>query len=125
MMMKKSTAVTLGVVLAAGISFACASDPDQEFMDTEADHQQMCVQVQDGGELVRGDDSNCGDEGEHHASFNAGFWYWYYLGRAHGAPPAVGQKVPTGGTFTRPTSGTFARPPATGGFGTTRVSVGG
>lgn len=122
--MKKSTAVTVGLVLMAGVSFACASEPDQEFMDVNADHQQMCVQVQDNGDLIRDHDAKCPDEDEHHAHFNTGFWYWYYLGRVHGTPPPVGKQVPVGGSFTRPTSGTIAKPPASGGFGVTKVSVG-
>jgi hypothetical protein len=126
--MKISKNVLVGTVLLAGIAFtgtACASEPDQEFMDTEADHQQMCVQVQDNGDLIRDHDAKCPDEDEHHAHFDTGFWYWYYLGRVYGTPPAVGQQVPIGGSFVRPSSGTIARPPATGGFGSTKVSVGG
>lgn len=124
--MKKSTSVTLGLVLFAGVSFACASEPDQEFMDTEADHQQVCVQVEDDEELVRSEDGKCGDENESHAHFYPGYYYWYYIGRAHGTPPPVGGKVSTtSGSFTRPTSGSIAKPPPSGGFGTFRAPVAG
>lgn len=123
--MKKSTSVTLGLVLLAGVSFACASEPDQEFMEIAADHQQMCVQIEDDFELVRSEDGNCPDENESHANFYPGYYYWYYMGRAHGTPPPVGAKVPVAsGSFTRPSSGTIAKPPASGGFGVTQVSVG-
>jgi len=128
--MKKSTAVTIGLVLAAGVSFACASEPDQEFMDTEADHQQVCVEVQDNGDLVRDDDSDCPADREDNSHsgghYYSGYHYWYYLGRAHGAPPAVGSKVNSShGSFTRPSTGSIARPPASGGFGTFRALVAG
>lgn len=122
---KISGAVTTGIVLAAVISMACAAgEDDQEFMDTEADNQQVCVQVQDNGDLIRDDDGKCPDENEHHAHFTPGFWYWYYMSRTMGTPPAVGQKVTTGGTFIRPTSGSIAKPPSSGGFGTFRAPVG-
>jgi hypothetical protein len=126
--MKKSTNVSLGIAMAATLAFAasgCATEPDQEFMDTEADNQQVCVQVQDNGDLVRDDDAKCPDENEHHAHFTPGFWYWYYMNRSMGTPPAVGQKVTTGGTFIRPTSGSIAKPPSSGGFGTFRAPVAG
>lgn len=124
--MKKSTSVTVGLVLAAGISFACASgEDDQEFMDVNADHQQVCVKVEDEDNFIRADDDKCPDENEHHAHFYPGYYYWYYMGSAHGSPPPVGSKVSTtSGSFTRPTSGTIARPPASGGFGVFRVPVG-
>lgn len=112
-MMKKSTAVTLGLVLAAGISFACASGDDQEFMDTEADHQEICVDEQT-GKRVEDRECDSGTSGYH----------WFYHGRAHGPAPAVGQPYNRlYGSTVRP-GGTIARPPATGGFGTTKVSVG-
>lgn len=125
--MKRSTSVVMGAMLAAAVSFACASgEDDQEFMDVDADHQQVCTEVKHNGELVRVEDEKCPDENEHHAHFSPGYYYWYYLGKAHGTPPAVGASVPVAnGSFTRPSTGTIARPPATGGFGVTKVSVGG
>lgn len=123
--MKRSTAVTVGLVLAAGVSFACASgEDDQEFMDVNADHQQVCVKVEDENNFVRAEDDQCPDENTSHAHFYPGYHYWYYLGSAHGTPPPVGSKVTPGhGSFTRPTSGTIAKPPASGGFGTFRAPV--
>jgi hypothetical protein len=127
--MRRSANVSLGLAMAATLAFAasgCAVEPDQEFMDVEADHQQVCVKVQDNGDLIRDDDSKCPDENHSHTSFGPGFWYWYYLGRAYGAPPAVGQTVNRWqGTFTRPSSGTIAKAPSSGGFGTFRSAVGG
>lgn len=128
--MKKSTSVVIGLVLTAGIGLACAEgDPDQEFMDMEADHQQMCVTIVDEGQnLLRGEDSNCAHQPEDNGGGGTFVctWCWYYLGRVHGTPPAVGQKIPIGssGSFVRPSTGTIAKPPASGGFGVTKVSVG-
>lgn len=124
---KISGTVTTGIVLAAAVSFACASgEEDQEFMDMEADHQQVCVQVQDNGDLIREEDKECPDENESHAHFSPGYYYWYYMGRAHGTPPPVGNKVSTtSGSFTRPASGSIAKPPSSGGFGTFRAPVAG
>lgn len=114
--------VTVGVILAAGISFACAADPDQEFMDEPADHQEMCVEDKGNGEYERHPDDECEDE--HRRASNG--LLWYYLGRAYGSPPPYGSSFKPGshGTTVKPTTGTVARPPSTGGFGTTRVSVG-
>lgn len=124
--MKKSANVTLGLVLFAGVNFACASEPDQEFMDMDADHQQVCVRVQENGDLLRSEDDECGDENQSHAHFYSGYYYWYYMGRAHGTPPPVGSKVSAAsGSFTRPSSGSIAKPPASGGFGTFRAPVAG
>lgn len=121
----------MGAVLAAGVVFAlgCASEPDQEFMDESADHQQICVEIsQDGQQLERVDDDDCPSDEDNNgqSTFYPGYPYWYYLGRAYGSPPPVGQRLPLAshGSFSRPQGGTIARPPATGGFGTTRVSVG-
>lgn len=119
--MKKSTSITLGLVLTAGVSFACASEPDQQFMDVEADYQQMCVREQD-DRLIRRPDDECPRDDSNRSGTSS--LYWYYLGRAFGTPPAVGQPVPSGGTTTRPVGASIAKPPASGGFGVTKVSVG-
>lgn len=123
---KISGAVTTGIVLAAAVSFACASgEDDQEFMDVNADHQQVCVKVEDQDNFIRAEDKECGDENEHHAHFYPGYHYWYYMGSAHGTPPPVGSKVSTtSGSFTRPSTGSIAKPPSSGGFGTFRAPVG-
>lgn len=122
--MKRSAMVTTGLVLAAAVSFACASEPDQEFMDVEADYQEMCVEDKGDGELERHPDEEC-PGGQQHSSSSS--LYWYYLGRAFGSPPAYGSSFRPGshGTTVRPVTGTIARPPASGGFGMSRVSVGG
>lgn len=124
--MKRSSRVLIGTVLGAGMimaSSACSSEPDQEFMD--ADHQQVCVKKGEAtGELERRPDHECSGASEDGGTC---LICWYFLGRAFGTPPAVGSRFNPGsyGTFTRPTTGTFAKPPASGGFGTTKVSVGG
>lgn len=126
--MKRSISAATGLVLTAVFTVACASEPDQEFMDTEADHQQVCVKPQPNGELERRPDHECSGQDESGGGGGSGCAVcWYFLGRAYGTPPAVGQKIPayTPGSYARPSTGTIARPPASGGFGTTRVSVGG
>lgn len=126
--MKRTSKVTVGLVLSAGMLFtntACTSEPDQEFMDAEADHQQVCVKPRENGELERRPDHECSDDGSSGSA--TCLVCWYFLGRAFGAPPAHGQRFNPGsyGSFIRPSSGTIAKPPASGGFGTTKVSVGG
>lgn len=130
--MKKSSNVKVGMVLAVGMMFAatgCASEPDQEFMDTQADHQQLCVKISDdGNEVTRVSDDQCPSDEDNNGQsvFYVGYPYWFYMGRAFGTPPAVGSTVPrTHGSFSRPAGGTIAKPPATGGFGMARVPVAG
>ena len=86
--MKKSAAVTLGVVAAAAVSFACASEPDQEFMDVQADYTEVCAEVVSENEFIRRDDDRCAHDtdGGSHTVHTSGL-YWYYLGRATQAPP--------------------------------------
>jgi hypothetical protein len=116
-LMKRSTAVTLGLVMVAGMSFACSSEPDQEFMDVTADSQEICVK-RDTMERVTWE--HCEEDA---ASGHAHYYPWYH-GSAHGPAPAVGSKVnPHQGSAIRP-GGTVARPPSTGGFGTSGVSSG-
>lgn len=125
--MKRSMSVATGLILTVVMSTACSSEPDQEFMDAEADHQQVCVKPQGNGELERRPDHECSDQDDDGRSGGSSCVVcWYFIGRAFGAPPAVGSKLPayTPGSFTRPSSGTIAKPPASGGFGTTKVSVG-
>lgn len=123
--MKKSISVATGLILTAVFTVACSSEPDQEFM--EADHQQICVKPQPNGELERRPDHECDGQDDNGSSGSSGCAVcWYFLGRAYGTPPPVGQKIPAyaPGSYARPASGTVARPPATGGFGGSRVSVG-
>lgn len=128
--MKVSKRVVIGSVLSVGIVFAssaCTSEPDQEFMDVNADHQQVCVKPQPNGELERRPDHECPgqDEGGSGGGSSCAVC-WYYIGRAHGSAPAVGSKFrPVSGSYARPSTGTVAKAPASGGFGMSRVSVGG
>lgn len=126
--MKKSTAITLGVVLAAGVSLACASGEDDstQKVTENADHQKICVTITDQGQqMERRDDEECSHQPDDNGIGSDGGTFtclvcWYYLGRAHGSAPAVGQKIPISavGSFSRPTSGSIASPPKSGGFGT-------
>lgn len=122
--MKRSKLVTTGVVFAAVISFACALGSEEEYEEVQADYQEMCVEDKGDGELERHPDEQC-PGGQQHSSGSG--LYWYYLGRAFGSPPAYGSSFRPGGhgTTVRPVAGTVARPPASGGFGTFRVPVGG
>jgi hypothetical protein len=124
---KRSAFVSTGIVLASVLLVACSSEPDQEFMDADADHQQVCVKPQPNGELERRPDHECADQDDDgHMGGSTCAVCWYFLGRAYGTPPAVGQKIPSyaPGSYAKPSTGTVARPPATGGFGVTRVTTG-
>lgn len=110
----KSAGVTLGMVLTAGVGFACASgEPDQEFMDAE--YGQVCMEQ---ATEIRSVDDEC-DDGDADDGF-----LWVYLGRPHSSPP-VGSKL-TSGTYltSRPSSALISRVPSSGGFGG-KVAVGG
>jgi hypothetical protein len=127
--MKKSTNVVVGKILLAGSMFAlagCTDEPDQEFMDVQADYTEVCVEVVNGNDLIRREDAQCADDtdGGSHAIHTNGL-YWYYLGRAVQAPPVGGYVLANGGRFTRPSAGTIAHAPAKGGFGMTRATVAG
>jgi len=120
--MKKSSKVMVGNVLFAGMLFAmsgCATEPDQQFMESDADYQEICLDREDN---ERVEFEKCDqDSSNGHTTF-----FPYYLSRAYGSVPAVGSKInPAHGTSIRPASGTIARPPASGGFGTSRVTSGG
>lgn len=120
--MKKSSKVLVGSVLFAGMLFAmsgCASEPDQEFMESDADYQEVCLDREDN---ERVDFEKCDqDSSNGHTTF-----FPYYLSRSYGSVPPVGSKInPAHGTAVRPASGSIARPPASGGFGRTITSVGG
>lgn len=117
---KRSAAVrlTITAMLAASLT-ACSSgdEPDPE-------NAAICV---DPNTQVRVDDSQCGDDYDHHIYSNGGGFgtaaLWYFIGRGSAYPP-MGARY-GGGTFTRPanisgigrgasrTGGTVAR----GGFG--------
>lgn len=112
--MKKSTSIMLGAVLAAGVSFACASG--DEYTEVQADNQEICVE-KDTGERV--DFDKCDDDHAH-----VHYYPWYHSS-ARGPAPAVGSKInPLYGSSVKPASGSIARPPATGGFGMSRISSG-
>lgn len=120
--MKKSSKVMVGNVLIFGMLFAmsgCATEPDQEFMESDADYQEICLDREDN---ERVEFEKCDQDSSHgHTMF-----YPYYLSRTYGPAPAVGSKInPAHGTSVRPASGSIARPPASGGFGRTITSVGG
>jgi len=122
-----SKRVTVGTILASGIAFAMAGCSEDEWSTTQAAYSEICVQVGPGGQQVtRVSDDNCTSDNDRCSTYiYPGHYYWYYLGRSQQAPP-VGAHLPiASGQFSRPASGTIARPPASGGFGTTRVSVGG
>lgn len=109
-------AVTVGIVLTAGVSFACG--PGEEYEEVPAGSQEICVERAT-GERVEWD--KCDDDsGRGHVSY-----YPWYHGSSHGPAPAVGSKInPAHGSATRP-GGTISRPPSSGGFGMSKVSVGG
>jgi hypothetical protein len=103
---RKSAAVALGItaLLAPSLS-ACSSDDD-------VDNQAVCV---DQETQQRVDDSQCDDS--HGGGIGASPFLWYFLGTAVGRGfPAIGQRVPAGGTYTTP-SGSYRRGgvPAAGG----------
>lgn len=112
----RSAVVTVGLVLGAGIGFACADGSDDSEL-VDPDYTQVCMEDQT---EIRASDDECGDDdgnGGRHG------YHWVYLGRSHQAPP-VGSKV-ISGTYsgTRPV-GVGSRAASTGGFGT-KVSTGG
>lgn len=109
----RSAGVTVGLVLAAGIGFACAEgEPDQEFMD--ADYGQVCMEE---ATEVRVFDDRCED------SSGGGGFHWVYVGRPHVAP-AVGSKFTKGTYSMTPPAGVGSRVPSSGGFGG-KISTGG
>lgn len=117
--MKRSTQIVVGKVLLAGAAFAgatgCSSEP--EYTEVQSDHQEICVDQQT---QVRVADHLC-DDGDGHG----GRYHHWYQSRAHGPAPAVGKQInPAWGSSARP-AGSISRPPASGGFGTTRVTSGG
>jgi hypothetical protein len=112
----RSAGVTVGLVLTAGIGFACsAGEPDQEFMDP--DYSQVCME--DATEL-RAPDEDCGDDNGGGARFG---YHWMFLGRSHAAPP-VGQKLKPGSYSNVRPAGVGSRVPSSGGFGG-KIAVGG
>ena len=103
---RKSAAVALGItaLLAPSLS-ACSSDD-------EVDNQAVCV---DQETQQRVDDSQCDDS--HGGGIGASPFLWYFLGTTVGRGfPAIGQRVPAGGSYTTP-SGSYRRGgvPAAGG----------
>lgn len=98
---------------------ACADSGDEtQIVNTE--YGEICMRHDYAtGEDIRVDDDEC-EQGRPGTSM-----VWVNHVHGHHAP-AVGQRLTPGtATWTRPVSGSFAKPPATGGFGTHVVSVGG
>jgi hypothetical protein len=96
---RKSTTVALGITaLLAPSLAACASNDN-------VDNQAVCVDQQT---QERVDDNRCDDSSG--GGIGASPFLWYFLGTTVGRGfPAIGQRVPAGGTFTTPTSGTYRR----------------
>jgi hypothetical protein len=97
---RKSTVVVLGItaLLAPSLS-ACSSSDD-------VDNQAVCV---DQETQQRVDDNQCADE-RSSGGLGASPFLWYFLGTTVGRGfPAIGQRVPAGGTYTTPSSGSYRR----------------
>ena len=107
MSQRKSAAVALGITaLLAPSLTACGSDDD-------VDNQAVCVDQQT---QERVPDSQCDDSSG--GGIGASPFLWYFLGTTVGRGfPAIGQRVPPGGTYNTPTSGSYRRGgvPAAGG----------
>ena len=101
MSQRKSAAVVLGVtaLLAPSLS-ACSNDDDG------VDNQAVCV---DQETQERVPDSEC-DDGRSGGGVGASPFLWYFLGTAVGGRgfPAIGQRVPAGGSYNTP-SGSYRR----------------
>lgn len=101
MSQRKSAAVVLGVtaLLAPSLS-ACSSDDG-------VDNQAVCV---DQETQERVPDSEC-DDGRSGGGVGASPFLWYFLGTAVGGRgfPGIGQRVPSGGTYTAPSTGSYRR----------------
>ena len=116
MAQRKSAVVALGItaLLAPSLS-ACSSDND------EVDNQAVCV---DQETQQRVSDNECNDD-RSSGGLGASPFLWYFLGTAVGGRgfPGIGQRVPSGGTYTTPSSGSYRRGGVPTGGGT--VSKGG
>jgi hypothetical protein len=98
---RKSAAVVLGVTaLLAPSLAACGSDND------DVDNQAVCV---DQETQQRVPDDQCDDD-RSSGGIGASPFLWYFLGTTVGRGfPAIGARVPAGGTYTTPSSGSYRR----------------
>jgi hypothetical protein len=105
---RKSTVVVLGITALLAPSLSACSSND------EVDNQAVCV---DQETQQRVPDSEC-DDGRSSGGIGASPFLWYFLGTTVGRGfPAIGARVPAGGTYTTPSSGSYRRGgvPAAGG----------
>lgn len=97
---RKSTVVALGItaLLAPSLS-ACSSNND-------VDNQAVCVDQQS---QQRVPDNECNDD-RASGGIGASPFLWYFLGTTVGRGfPAIGSRIPAGGTYTTPSSGSYRR----------------
>lgn len=121
--MRKLSSRTVSIVGTAALALAltglaCADSEETETVNTE--YGEICVRHDYAtGEDIRVDDDEC-EQGRPHTST-------VWVNQVHGhRAPAIGQKLGPGtATWARPATGSFAKAPATGGFGTHTISVGG
>ena len=97
---RKSAAVALGITALLAPSLAACSSDD------EVDNQAVCV---DQATQQRVPDSECND-GRSGGGIGARPFLWYFLGTTVGRGfPAIGARVPAGGTYSPPSSGSYRR----------------
>lgn len=109
---KATSSIALGAVF-LGLTLACASD-------SEPDSGQSWVCEDGSGFRLRDEDCPDDDGGGGGGYVHGGHRRYYPSGTSI---PAVGSKLPPGGTLTRP-SGFVGKYPASGGFGSSKVSSG-
>lgn len=113
--MKKSANVIIGPVTVGAMIFALAACSDEEYVEVQADSQEICVEQATGNRVPF---ERCDDDSDH------SHYYPWFHSSSHGPAPAVGSRInPAYGSTVRP-AGSIARPPATGGFGGSKVSAG-
>jgi hypothetical protein len=96
---RKSTTVMLGITALLAPSLAACSSND------DVDNQAVCVDQQT---QERVPDSQCDDSSG--GGIGASPFLWYFLGTTVGRSfPAIGQRVPAGGSYTTPSSGSYRR----------------
>lgn len=123
--MRRLSSGSVSLVLLGSLAAGCASEPEPEYGDIQADYTEICVShhADDVTTMTREPDEKCPEGGNNFGTPSA-FW-WYYLGRTFAAPP-VGQSLHSSwGSYARPASGVVARVPSSGGFGTYTGIVGG
>ncbi len=114
MTQRRSMAVrlTITAMLAASLTACSSDDPDPD-----PDNVAICV---DPNTQERVDDSQCGEDYDHHiysggGGLSSGF-FWYFVGRGSVFPPIGSRYVGSVGSFARPAGvGSTVRGGTTGG----------